>query len=176
MKDSDLHIFGVFSLLSILAIGGGTAILPEMKHLTIDTHHWLNDDQFRDIYGLGQLAPGPNMLMVVVIGYHVGGLVGALVAFTGFFLPASLIAFGSSRLWNRFAGSPWRLAVQRALAPISIGLMIAGIISIARSAIEGLGTAALAAVIFAALYFGRKINPAWLMLASGVVGALAFRG
>jgi chromate transporter len=170
-----LRILGVFSLLSILAIGGGTAVLPEMKHLTIDSYHWLDDDQFRDIYGLGQLAPGPNMLMVVVIGYHVAGSLGAVLAFVGFFLPAALISLSASRIWNRFAASPWRLAVQRALAPIAIGLMIAGIVAVARTAISGPTTAILAACVFAALTVFRRLNPAWLVFAAGGIGAVLFR-
>ncbi|GGC56754.1 chromate transporter [Chelatococcus reniformis] len=174
MHDS-IRIFSVFALLSVLAIGGGTAVLPEMKHLTIDTYHWLDDDQFRDIYGLGQLAPGPNLLMVVVIGYHVAGSAGALLAFVGFFLPASVIALTASRVWNRFAGSPWRLSVQRALGPISIGLMIAGIVSVARTAISGVPTALLAVAVFAVLSLFRRLNPAWMILAAGLVGAAAFR-
>jgi chromate transporter len=50
---SNLDLLGVFSLLSVLAVGGGTAVLPEMKTLTVDSYHWLSDDQFRDMYILG---------------------------------------------------------------------------------------------------------------------------
>ena len=61
-----LQVLGVFALLSILAVGGGTAVLPEMKALTVNRFHWLTPEQFGQIYSLGQLAPGPNMLMVSV--------------------------------------------------------------------------------------------------------------
>jgi len=166
----DLTLLGVFSLLSILAVGGGTAVLPEMKALTVNVHQWITDGQFRDIYSLGQVAPGPNMLMVIVIGYHVAGTPGALIAFCGFFFPASALALGSSRLWNHFEGSPWRLALQKALAPIVVGLMAAGMIAIARTAITGLETTLIAAAVFAIIYFGPKINPALLILMGGVVG------
>ncbi|MGR7997148.1 MULTISPECIES: chromate transporter [unclassified Xanthobacter] len=170
MNDTDLSILGVFSLLSVLAIGGGTAVLPEMKMLTVEVHHWLTDSQFRDVYSLGQVAPGPNMLMVIVIGYHVAGFTGALLAFGGFFLPASVIAIGASRLWNRFEGSVWREALQRALAPIVVGLMGAGLIAIARTAIVGVETSLIAAAVFGLVYFGPRINPALLILAGGAVG------
>jgi chromate transporter len=172
MKDTDIDILGVFSLLSILAVGGGTAVLPEMKAMTVEVHGWLTDSQFRDVYSLGQLAPGPNMLMVIVIGYHVAGTVGALLAFTGFFLPASALTFIVARIWDHFKDSPWRLAVQRGLAPIVVGLMTSGMISIARTAVTGLTTLVLAATVFAVLYFSRKINPAFLVVAGGIVGFL----
>lgn len=177
-ENTDLHLLGVFCLLSILAVGGGTAVLPEMKELTVTAHHWLTDSQFRDIYSLGQVAPGPNMLMVIVIGYHVAGTPGALIAFCGFFFPASALALGASRLWNHFDGSRWRLALQNALAPIVVGLMAAGMISIARTAITGFETTLIAIVVFALLFFGPKIspmlkfNPALVILVGGLVGYL----
>jgi chromate transporter len=175
MKNTDLDILGVFALLSILAVGGGTAVLPEMKAMTVDSYRWLTDDQFRDVYSLGQLAPGPNMLMVIIIGYHVAGTLGALLAFAGFFLPASALTFVVSRIWNHFEGSPWRLAVQRGLAPIVVGLMTAGVIAIGRSAIGGATTLILAAAVFALLYFGPRINPALLVAAGGVLGLLLLK-
>jgi chromate transporter len=169
MNDTDWTVLGVFSLLSVLAVGGGTAVLPEMKTLTVTTHQWLTDDQFRNFYGLGQIAPGPNMLMVIVIGYHVAGLPGAALAFVGFFGPASVLAFATSRVWNRFEGSPWRLSVQLGLAPVAIGLMAAGTVAIARTAITGPATVALAAIVFGILYF-TKTNPALLIFAGGAAG------
>lgn len=173
--NSNLTVLAVFSLLSVLAVGGGAAVLPETKALVIDAHHWLNDDQFRDIYGLGQVVPGPNMLMVMVIGYHVSGFPGALLAFVGFFLPASLISFGASRIWDHFEGSPWRRSLQQGLAPLVVGLMAAGTISIARTAIEGALTVAIAIAVFGGVYFLKRINPALLVLGGGVVGLIALR-
>jgi chromate transporter len=170
---ANLSVLGVFSLLSILAVGGGAAVIPETKALVIDTHHWLTDDQFRDIYGPGQVVPGPNMLMVIVIGYHVTGLFGALLAFIGFFLPASLISLGTSRLWDHFEGSPWRASLQRGLAPLVVGLMAAGTVSIGRTAIDGWQTVAIAVAVFAGMWLAKRVNPAILVLGGGVVGMLA---
>ncbi len=175
MNDTNWSILGVFSMLSVLAIGGGTAILPEMKTLTISTHQWLTDDQFRNIYSLGQLAPGPNMLMVIVIGYHVAGFPGAFLAFFGFYAPASLIALGANRVWDRFEYSPWRMAVQRAMAPIVVGLMASGTIAVARTATTDLLTVVFAAVVFTILMV-KKMNPALLILAGAVAGVILLRG
>ena len=71
-----VNLVNVFALLSLLAVGGGTAVLPQMKHDVVVTHRWLSAEQFTDIYSLGQLSPGPNMNMVTVIGYHVSGIAG----------------------------------------------------------------------------------------------------
>ncbi|MBV8491312.1 MAG: chromate transporter, partial [Candidatus Eremiobacteraeota bacterium] len=77
-----------FALLSIQAVGGGTAVLPEMQRL-LEGHYHMSNEEFAQIYSLGQLAPGPNMLMVVVLGDRLGGVAGAIVVLLAFFIPAS---------------------------------------------------------------------------------------
>jgi chromate transport protein ChrA len=74
-----------------------------------------------------------------------------------------------------FEGSPWRLAVQRGLAPLVVGLMAAGMVAIARTAIVGFETTVLAVIVFAALYFGKKVNPALLIFGGGLCGWLFMR-
>ena len=164
-----LQLAGVFSLLSILAVGGGTAVLPEMKTEVVADHGWLSEAQFIDIYSLGQLTPGPNMLMVQLIGQKVAGWPGAAVALIGFFLPAGLLAWYTGRLWERLADWPWRESIRRGLAPLAIGLMLAGTVTIARIALGDVRTVAIAAVVTAIL-LARHVNPAYLILASGALG------
>jgi len=173
MKDT-LALLGVFAALSVMAVGGGTAVLPEMKSLTVNQYHWLSDDQFGQIYSLGQLAPGPNMLMVSVIGYRVAGYPGALAALIGFFLPAGLIMFFCGRIWDRFADSPWKVAVQRGLAPLTIGLMLAGTWVLAKTVILGPMTALIAVVVTAILLL-RHVNPALLIFGGGIASWLLGR-
>jgi len=157
----------VFTLLAILAVGGGTAVLPEMQHLTVDEFHWITKGQFRAMYSLGQVAPGPNMLMVLLIGHKIAGATGALVVGLAFFLPDCILTLIANRLWERFKGSPWRTAVQEGMAPVAIGLMLAGTFAIARLSIFNL-TSLLIAVLTFALLMWRHINPALLVLAGGV--------
>jgi chromate transporter len=165
------QLAGVFGLLSVLAVGGGSAVLPEMQVLTVSTHRWLTADQFVAIYSLGQLAPGPNMLMVGVIGYRVAGVPGAVVTMLAFFLPASLLCFGAGRLWAHLAAWPWRESLQRGLAPVAIGLMAAGALALARTSIHSAATAAIALAVLV-LILRWHVNPALLILASGAVGWL----
>lgn len=163
------QLAGAFALLSLLAVGGGAAVLPEMKETVVGQHHWLTDQQFVHVYSLGQVAPGPNMLMVQIIGDRVAGTKGALVALFAFFLPASILTFATGKLWDRLGNWPWRESIQRGLAPISIGLMLAGTITIARIAVTDPRTIALALAVTAILLW-RKINPAYLILGSAVLG------
>ncbi|SRR5579875_3720026 len=165
-------LFAVFAMLSILAIGGGTPILPEMQYWTVERFHWLTDRQFRDIYGLGQVAPGPNMLMVLVIGYKLRGLAGALVVGIAFFLPDCFITLFAGRLWDRFRYSPWHAAIQQGMAPIVIGLMLAGTYAIARLSIHNALALGLA-VVTCGILLWRHVNPGLLVLLGGLIYALA---
>jgi chromate transporter len=165
-----IHLAWTFALLSVLAVGGGTAVLPEMQ--TILAHQFgIDHTQFVHIYSVGQLAPGPNMLMVLVIGYQIAGLIGAGVVLLAFFLPSSLMCFYMGRLWNRFGENPWRRSIQNALEPISIGLMSSGVYAVAKASVVSGITLALALVTLY-LILRTKINPVLVILGSGGFGAL----
>lgn len=160
-----------FALLSILAVGGGTAVLPEMQSLLL--HQFgIDHTQFVHIYSIGQLAPGPNMLMVLVLGYQLAGLIGAGVVLLSFFLPSSLLCFYVGRLWNRFGENPWRRTIQNALEPISLGLMASGVYAVAKASIVNPITVVLALVTFY-LILKTKLNPVWIILGSGALCTLA---
>jgi len=177
-----IGLINVFALLSILAVGGGTAVLPQMKHETVVMHHWLSAEQFTDIYSLGQLSPGPNMNMVTVIGYQVSGIAGAILVLLAFYLPSCTLVFAVAKIWDHFEGSPWRDAVQRGMAPITIGLMMSGVYAIGRTATINLdrsvrfnATTVAITLIVTAILLKRHINPALLILAGGAVGWFALR-
>jgi chromate transporter len=164
----------VFAYLSLLTVGGGMAAFPELKVLTVDVHHWLTFPQLIHLYSVGQMAPGPNMMMIVSIGQWVAGLPGAVVVLIAFFLPTALLAFIIGRLWTRLGKWPWRRSIQRGLAPVSIGLLLAGCLTMGKGAVTGWITAGIALAVFAILLRSR-INPALLVLGGAVVGLLALR-
>lgn len=172
-----VELINNFALMSLLAVGGGTAVLPEMKHVTVDRHHWVSNTQFAEIYSLGQLAPGPNMTCVSLIGYEVSGIAGLVAVLLAFFFPACLLCYFVSQIWDAAEGSPWRDAVQRGMAPIVIGLMLAGCYALGKTAsfnpakdwdynllTLGIGTAV--AIVLSVT----RINPALTILAGGVAG------
>jgi chromate transporter len=164
----------VFSYLSLLTVGGGMAAFPELKILTVDVHHWLTFPQLIHLYGVGQMAPGPNMMMTVSIGQWVAGLPGAVVVLFAFFLPTALLTFIIGRLWTRLGKWRWRTSIQRGLAPVSIGLLLAGCLTMAKGAVSGWATAGIAFVTFAIVLLSR-INPALLILGGAGVGLLLLR-
>jgi chromate transporter len=87
----------LFGSLSLLSIGGGNAVLPEMHMQAVKGHHWLTDSQFADVFSISQAAPGPSILIVTLVGYgagfSVGGvpaaIVGGVVATVAMIMPAA---------------------------------------------------------------------------------------
>jgi chromate transporter len=163
----------VFAYLSLLTVGGGMAAFPELKILTVDVHHWLTFPQLIHLFSLGQLSPGPNMMMIVVIGQWTAGLPGALVVLLAFFGPPCLLALLVGRVWVRLDHWPWRSSLQKGLAPVAVGLLLAGCLTVAAGTDRTVQTISITLVVFFVL-LRFKVNPALLILGGGIVGALAF--
>ena len=163
----------VFAYLSILTVGGGMAAFPEMKILTVEAHEWLTFPQLIHLYSVGQMAPGPNMMMILVIGQWVGGMLGAVAVLVAFFGPTALLTFVVARLWKKIEKWPWRTSIQQGLAPVSIGLLLAGCFTMAKGAISGVETAAIAVGVLLILQ-QCKVNPALLVVGSAVLGVFSF--
>lgn len=169
MNDTLLHLATTFSKLSLLSVGGGTAVLPEMETILEEQFH-ITRTQFVHVYGIGQLAPGPNMLMVLIFGYHLASILGAAVVFLAFFLPSSALCLLVWRLWGRIGESPWRRSVQNALEPVSIGLMASGVYAVGKAALRGPTTVTLALTTLV-LILGTRLNPVIVILGLGGIGA-----
>ena len=112
-----------FGLMSLFAVGGANSAIPEMHRIAVDVQHWMNDKQFADIFAISQLSPGPNVLIVTLIGYSVAGVAGALAATLAMCGPTAILAYYVSRLLQRSSHSRWPAIIQAALVPLSIGLM-----------------------------------------------------
>jgi chromate transporter len=158
-----------FGLMSLFAVGGANAAIPEMHRIAVDVHHWMSDRQFADIYAISQLSPGPNVLIVTLIGYAVAGFGGAIVATLAMCVPTAAFAYYVSRLLRRQTKSPWPAIIQSALVPLSIGLMAASALIVAQAA-DTNWTAVILTLAVAAVAFSTRLNPLWLLLAGGLLG------
>ena len=112
MKASLLSVALLFGQLSLLAVGGVNATLPEMHRAVVDLHHWMTSTEFAASFALAQAAPGPNMLVSTLVGLHVAGIPGALVATIAMVGPSSLLTRASASAWHRFRAEPWRFRLQ----------------------------------------------------------------
>ena len=162
----------IFGQVSLLAFGGGNSVLPEMQRQVTEVHAWLTPREFASLFALAQAAPGPNMLIVALIGWQVAGLAGALVAVLSLCGPSSVLTYFSVRLWFRLRDAPWRRAVQAGLLPVTAGLVMAGAILLTGTASAGWGTGAVTAVA-TLLFLFTRVHP---LIVLGVAAALGASG
>jgi chromate transporter len=158
-----------FGLMSLLAIGGANSTIPEMHRVAVDVQHWMTDSQFADMFAISQLSPGPNVLIVTLIGYHVAGIAGALVATFAMCGPSAVFAYFVSNMLTRSSQSAWPAILQAALVPISIGLMCASGLILAITS-GGTWIAALLTIGAAVLALVTRLNPLWMLVAGGLLG------
>ena len=173
MKDLDTLIYLAvhFALLSLFAIGGAMAVVPEMHRQAVDVAHWMTDRQFADLFAIGQAAPGPNIMVVTLIGYQAAGIAGALVATLAMCGPTCVITYYVSRTFDRFKDAKWRVVVQAGLVPVSVGLFGAGAFVVARAADHNAAGVAIT-LATAAVSYRTRFNPLWLFAVAGLLGYL----
>jgi chromate transporter len=164
----------VFTVLSLLGFGGGNAIIPQMHADVVDRYHWISSATFVQFYALGKLAPGPTTGMAALVGYAVAGVAGAVVASAAIFFPAGVLVYVAGRGWERLRGNPWRERIARAVGPVVLGLIWAGVVTLARGAVDAPVTAVVA-LVAAVVLLRTDWNQSLLVLAAGIVGAFALR-
>ena len=160
---------GYFALMSLFAIGGANSAVPEMQRVAVEVERWMTDRQFADIFAIAQVTPGPNVIIVTLIGYHVAGLAGALVATLAMCGPTCVFAFYIGQVWERFKDAPWRVAIQAGLLPISIGLIAASAFVVASVAAHNFVAVAVT-LATAIVTYTTRLNPLWIFGAAALLG------
>ncbi len=166
-----VRIAVVFGSLSLVSVGGGNTILPTIHRDAVHDNQWMTDRQFADIYAIAEAAPGPSSMIVSLVGLKAGGLLGALVAVLAILLPSSALMYVASRTWERFRHAPWRIAFERGLGPVTLGLLFSSGLTVVRSSDHGV-VAYVITAIACVLMVRTQISPLLIMAAAGVLGAL----
>ena len=158
-----------FGLMSFFAVGGAVSAIPEMHRVAVDVNHWMTNRQFADVFAISQLSPGPNVLIVTLIGYSVAGTLGALTATLAMCGPTAILAWYVSGLLKRASTSRWPAIIRTALVPLSIGLMAASALILARTS-DLSWMATLITIVAAVLATFTRLSPLWMMAAGGLLG------
>ncbi|GAB03260.1 MULTISPECIES: chromate transporter [Acinetobacter] len=159
----------VFTQLSVLAFGGENAILPEMQHQVVTVHQWMTAEQFSSLFAMAQAAPGPNMMIVPLVGWHVAGPTGLLVTSLAKFGPSSIITIYALKFWEKFKANPLRARFEKALKPITVGLVLVSAWLIADASAQNL---LLVVIVILTAFLGvfKKIHPLWVMAVGAGLG------
>jgi chromate transporter len=172
-----LQLAGLFASLSLLSIGGGNAVLPEMHLQTVKGHHWMTNSQFADIFSISQTAPGPSILIVTLVGYGAGltvggvpgAIIGGVIATVAMIVPAASLMYVVTLFWQKAQKAKWRIAVEKGFAPLTVGLIMATSLVMSRAADHD-WRAYLLTAICTAIFVFTKTNPLIVVGAAGVIG------
>jgi chromate transporter len=166
-------VAAVFASLSLVSVGGGNTVLPEIHRTAVQREQWMTDQQFADIYAISEAAPGPSSMISSLVGYKAAGLPGAVVAIVAILGPSSLLMYVACLTWQRFRTAKWRIAFEKGLAPISLGLLFSSGLTVVRSSDHTLVAYAISAVTLV-LLVRSKVSPLLVMAAAGVLGAFGW--
>ena len=165
-----LQIAILFASLSLVAVGGANTVVPEMHRQAVDVGHWMSDTEFASLYAIVRAAPGPNMLISTLIGWKAAGLPGAFVATAAMCGPSCLFTYWIAKVWERYRETTWRTAVEAGLAPVTIGMILAGGYVLTRAADHSI-PAYLVTAAAAAIAASTRINVLWILGGAGLLGA-----
>ena len=165
-----LALFGHFLSLSLFATGGVMALASDLHRYVVDEHRYISHTQFVGSIALGQAAPGPNLMWVVVMGWLISGLPGAVATTLGLALPALVFPVLVSRAGRQPQFDRGLKALQRGLGPVAIGLMGATcylLISETPGAWKGAAMITVSVLLLALT----RLPPMVLIAAAGITGA-----
>jgi len=170
-----------FATLSLLGIGGAITTLPDMHRYLVDRQLWLSDAQFNASVALAQAAPGPNILFVALMGWHVGinagggwlAPMGAIITLAGILLPSSIIAYSGGQWSHRNRELRAVRAFKAGLAPTVIGLLIATgtVLATATGSTLDQWPVWLIAALSTLIVWRTRLHILWLLGAGALVGA-----
>lgn len=168
-----VDLFVGFARVGLLGFGGGPSMIPLMQTECIGAG-WVNEEQFIEGLAAGNALPGPiSSKMAVYVGFHEAGVAGAVAALIGVVLPSALLMGMLGALLVRHREHPYVMAALKGVKPAIVGMLFFVAWDLAPTGIVGLGGALLAVAAFAALVM--RVHPGVVILASVVVGVLAFR-
>jgi chromate transporter len=181
-----------FLSLSLLAVGGVISTVPEMHRRLVDEHQWLTDGQFNASIAIAQAAPGPNVLFVALMGWHVGlnsggglgagwvgwgsALLGVLLAMLGILFPSTTLTFVAARWSHKNREMRAVRAFKQGLAPVVVGLMMATgwILTAAHGVTWSYWPLWLLTTASAILVWRTNIHLLWLLGSGALAGVLGW--
>jgi chromate transporter len=185
-----LELFGVFLKIGSVVWGGGFAALPFIRQEVVDIRPWLSAREFVDGVALGQITPGPVAITATFVGYKVLGIIGALLATVGMFLPSLVMLIVVLRIYDRVREHPVIRGFLLGVMPAVVGMLLSAAFFIGREAlvvgtlpVHGIGLslgaglhlnvlAAMLTLAGIALLWLVRLDPVWLVLGGAGLGLL----
>ncbi|MFL6674401.1 MAG: chromate transporter [Massilia sp.] len=180
--DDWLALFGHFLMLSLMSLGGAISTSSEMHRFLVEQHHWLTQAQFNESIALAQAAPGPNVLFVALMGWHVGmnagsmplALLGVATTMFGIMIPSTIVTYTAAQWGHRNRELRAVRAFKQGMAPVVVALLLSTAWILGRSGGQGSGDWRLwlLAVVSGLVIWRTKLHLLWVLAAGAVLGAL----
>jgi len=167
------NLFITFAGMSVLLFGGGFVFIPMIQEIVVDTYGWVTNKEFIDGIALGQITPGPILISATFIGYKMAGVLGAIAATVGIFLPPAMLMLLCTHFLDKLRESTSVNAVLAGIRCGVIGMIAAAAIVVIQSAEQNW----ISAVIFVVALLSLvkfKLEVAWIIPVSGVIGFLLY--
>lgn len=162
-------LFLTFLKIGSVLYGSGYVLLAFMRGDFVERLGWLTTQQLLDAVAVGQFTPGPLFTTATFVGYLLGGVIGAVAATVGIFLPSFIFVAISSPLIPKMRKSAFLGTLLDAVNMAALGLMAAVTVELGRSALIDPLTIGLA-LASAWLLIRYKLNATWLILGGALIG------
>ena len=169
-----MKLFYYTFLLSAFTFGGGYVIVPLMRKRFVEDLHWISEDEMLDLISVSQSSPGPIAVNAsLMIGYHMGGIPGALITAFGTILPPLIIISGISFFYQQFRDNAYVSAVMRGMQAGVATVICNVVIDMGHSVLKkrSMLSTFLMLSVFAAVYFF-KVNVIWVILVCATIGLI----
>jgi chromate transporter len=168
-----VQILAFFTKAGSFVFGSGLAIVPFLHQGVVQQFGWLNEQQFLDAVAVAMITPGPVVITVVFIGFLVAGLLGAIAAAIGIFLPVYVFTVIPAPWFSRNRENAQLKAFVQGATAAATGALSGAVVVIAIRAIYDVPTA-LIALISLALLWRYKIREPILVTAAGIIGLIVW--
>jgi chromate transporter len=164
----------VFLKIGAMVFGSGYVLLAFLRTDLVQRLGWISEQQLLDAVAVGQVTPGPVFTTATFLGYLLHGTGGAVAATVGIFLPAFVLVAVSAPLIPKIRASRIASAALDGINVASLALMAVVTWQLGRAALVDWVTVALAILSGVVLFRFPRLNPAWLVVGAGLVGALRY--
>jgi chromate transporter len=159
-----------FFKVGALTFGGGLTMLAFVQEQVVNQLRWLTPREYLDGLALGQLTPGPILMLAAYVGYKVQGLAGAAIGALAVFLPSFILMLSVMPLLARLRHLLWIKAAMRGIGAAAIGAIGFSLLQMAPAAVPDAVTLGLLVLTIIAILAWRA-GPLPLMLGGAFIGA-----
>lgn len=182
MTISSLRLFWIWTVIGTQSFGGGSATLYLIRRVAVERHGWITDDDFTRYWGICQIAPGINILgLVILIGFRVAGTRGAILSLIGLLLPSASITVALTSIYAGIRDVPVVRAALAGVVPATVGLglllgytMVRPLLNGARRDGSASTTVAVMILLISTIIAARAETPVLAILyGAGAISAIA---